>query len=262
MSAPAAARAGAAAPVASRVWRWLLLYAAIAGAWAALVASHLDFTRFRLAAGPGLGAEFWRAVCASQPTFPAALGLWSLMAVGMMAPAAVPMLRTYDDLIEAGAARARGFWSLLAGFLAVWLAFSLLAASAQLALQRAGLLAPDGSSTSRALTASLLALAGLYQWTPLKHACLRACRSPIARFAGDFRASGGYALRKGIAEGVLCLGCCWALMSLAFALGVMNLAFMGLATALMIAEKTGLLGRGGSYALGAALLGASLITLT
>lgn len=261
MSAPAAARAGARAPTAYRAWRWLFFYAAIVVAWAALVASHLDFTRFRLVEGPGLGAEFWRAMCASQPTFPVALGLWSLMAVGMMAPAAVPLLRTYDELIEAGAARASGFWLLLAGFLAVWLAFSLLAASAQLALQRVGLLAPDGSSTSRWLSAGLLGLAGLYQFTPLKHACLRACRSPLARFAGDFRASGGYALRKGIAEGALCLGCCWALMSLALALGVMNLAFMGAATALMIAEKTGLLGRSGSHALGAALCAASLITL-
>lgn len=253
MSAVAPARAAAS----ERAWRWLAFYAAIAGAWALLAALHLDFTRARL----GAGGEFWRAMCASAPSFGAMAAMWSLMAVGMMAPAAVPMLRAYDDLVGAGAARARGFWALASGFLAVWLAFSLAGAAAQLGLGRAGLLAPDGSSTSPALTSALLLVAGLYQFTPLKHACLRACRAPILRFLGDFERGAGYAFRKGVAEGALCLGCCWALMSLAFALGVMNLAFMGLATALMIAEKTDLLGRRGSHALGAALCAAALFPL-
>jgi predicted metal-binding membrane protein len=242
---------------AQRAVRWTVFYAGVAGAWLALAALHLDFTRARLTAG-GFSAEFWRAMCASAPSLPAMLAMWSLMALAMMAPAAAPMLRTYDHLVQARAARARGFWALLAGFLAVWLAFALLAASAQLALQRAGLVAPDGSSTSRALTCALLALAGAYQFTPLKHACLRACRAPIARFLGDWRGTVAYAFRKGVAEGALCLGCCWALMSLGFALGVMNLAFMGVAMLVMIAEKTGALGARGSHALGAALCAAAL----
>jgi predicted metal-binding membrane protein len=242
---------------AQRALRWTLFYAGIAGAWFALAALHLDFTRLRLGGGLA-GDAFWRALCASAPAFPAMLAMWALMSLGMMAPAAVPMLRTYDDLVHARAANARGFWALLAGFLAVWLAFSLLAAGAQFALQRAGLLAPDGSSTSRAFTSALLALAGAYQFTPLKHACLRACRAPIARFLGDWHATLAYAFRKGLAEGVLCLGCCWALMTLGFALGVMNLAFMGVAMLVMIAEKTGALGARGTRALGAALCAASL----
>jgi predicted metal-binding membrane protein len=241
-----------------RALRWAAFYAGIAAAWFALAALHLDFTRLRLTANLP-GDAFWRALCASAPAFPAMLAMWALMALGMMAPAAAPMLRSYDDLVRARAASARGFWALLAGFLAVWLAFALCAAGAQLGLQRAALVAPDGSSTSRALSAALLALAGLYQFTPLKHACLRACRSPLARFLGDWRDSVAYALRKGAAEGALCLGCCWALMALGLALGVMNLAFMGVAMLVMIAEKTGALGARGSHALGAALCAASLM---
>lgn len=242
---------------AQRALRWALFYAGIAGAWLALAALHLDFTRLRIGSSLA-GDAFWRALCASAPSFPAMLAMWSLMSVGMMAPAAVPLLRTYDDLVHARAANARGFWALLAGFLAVWLAFSLAAAGAQLALQRAGLVAPDGSSSSRALTSALLALAGAYQFTPLKHACLRACRAPITRFLGDWRGTLAYAFRKGAVEGALCLGCCWALMALGFALGVMNLAFMGLAMLVMIAEKTGALGARGTRVLGAALCAASL----
>jgi predicted metal-binding membrane protein len=254
------ARLGSAAPrVSAHAWRWSAFYAGIALVWAALAALHLDFTQLRLASGLA-GDAFWRAFCVSAPSFPALLAMWALMSVGMMAPAALPMLRVYDDFVRARAANARGFWALLAGFLAVWLAFSLAAATAQLALARAGLLAPDGSSTSRALTSALLALAGAYQFTPLKHACLRACRAPLLRFLADFEASAAYALRKGAAEGALCLGCCWALMSLALALGVMNLAFMGVAMLVMIAEKTGALGERGTHALGLALCAASLTT--
>jgi predicted metal-binding membrane protein len=253
----AAASALARSP--QRALRWAAFYAGIAFAWLALAALHLDFTRLRLTADLP-GDAFWRALCASAPAFPALLAMWALMALGMMAPAAAPMLRTYDDLVRARAATASGFWALLAGFLAVWLAFALVAAGAQLAFQRAALLAPDGSSTSSALTAAVLALAGLYQFTPLKHACLRACRSPLLRFVGDWRDSIAYALRKGAAEGVLCLGCCWALMALGLALGVMNLAFMGVAMLVMIAEKTGVLGARGSHALGAALCAAAVMT--
>ena len=90
----------------------------------------------------------------------------------------------------------------------------------------------------------------------------RACRAPLARFLGDWDARALYAFRKGFREGAWCLGCCWALMLLAFAAGVMNLAFMGFATLVMIAEKTALLGRRGSLALGLALCAAGALTLT
>jgi predicted metal-binding membrane protein len=238
-----------------------VFYTLIAAAWVLLFAAHLEFTRARLAFDAPFAPEFWRAMCAKQPSFPAIAAMWSLMTIGMMAPAAAPMLRTYDDLLHAGAGTRTGFWFLLAGYLAVWLGFSLLGASAQLGLQHAGLLAPDGSSTSHVLSAALLAFAGLYQFSALKHACLRACRAPLTSFLGDWRAGWGYAFRKGVTEGVFCLGCCWALMALAFAAGVMNLLFMGLAMALMIAEKTALLGPRGSRALGAALCLASAFVL-
>ena len=242
--------------------RWFLFYALIAAMWLLLFTAHLDYTRARMAFDAPFAPEFWRAMCATQPGFPAIVAMWSLMAVGMMAPAAVPMLRTYDDLVHARAGSHLGFWSLLAGYLAVWLGFSLLGAGAQLGLQHAALLAPDGSSSSRELSAGLLAFAGLYQFSALKNACLRACRSPLTSFMGDWRPGAAYAFRKGVTEGVFCLGCCWALMLLAFAAGVMNLLFMGLAMLLMIAEKTPLVGRRGSRMLGAALCLAAVFVLS
>ena len=111
------------------------------------------------------------------------------------------------------------------GYLSVWLAFSLVAASLQLVLGATGLLSADDRLGPR-LSGLFLLGAGLYQATPLKSSCLRHCRNPLTFFLARWRDGPVGALRMGIGHGVFCLGCCWALMALALVLGVMNLAWM------------------------------------
>jgi predicted metal-binding membrane protein len=173
------------------------------------------------------------------------------MAAAMMAPTALPAFATYEDLGHSTETRTG---ALVAGYLGVWLGFSVLAAGAQMALFDAGLLTAFGDSRSGALSAALLALAGAYQFSPAKAACLSKCRRPLAFFMAHWDEG---AWRNGVRLGLVCLGCCWALMALAFVGGVMNLAFMGLATVIMVLEKLPQPGRYLTRPLGVVLLAAS-----
>jgi len=205
------------------------------------------------------GAEFWASLCVVTPD---AAGLfritlmWVLMSGAMMAPTALPAFATYDDLAHAQSGTR--FGALVGGYLLVWFGFSLLAASLQMGLFLAGLLDPLGQSLSRVLSGALLIGAGLYQFSALKEACLSKCRRPLTFFMQHWDEG---ALRNGIRLGAVCIGCCWALMLLAFVGGVMNIAFMGLATFVMIFEKLPDLGRFITRPLGVVLCvsGATLI---
>jgi predicted metal-binding membrane protein len=229
---------------------WLALFGLILAAWAALYAMSVP-AELR-AAGRIYGTEFWADLCTLTPDaagFARMVLMWALMSAAMMAPTALPAFATYDDLSQSGAQTR--FSALIAGYLAVWLGFSLAAAAMQLVLLRAGLLDPLGSSASAVLTAGLLAAAGAYQFSALKEACLSKCRAPLTFFLQHWDEG---ALRNGLRLGAVCLGCCWALMLLAFVGGVMNLAFMGLATLLMVFEKLPEIGRWLTRPLGGALL--------
>lgn len=236
---------------------WLLLYGAIALAWLGLYLMQLPDDGFTQA----FGKDFWRSICVSQISFFNLFFMWTLMSGAMMAPTALPMLATYDDLRHAGAGTIAGFWGLLAGYLLVWFGFSLAAAAAQQWLFEARLLNINGQSTSPALSAGLLALAGLYQFSNLKDACLTACRAPLLTFIGKEQAGLADAFMHGLREGLACLGCCWALMLLAFVGGTMNLVFMGLAMVLMLVEKLPQLGTYVTRPLGSVLLAASPLVL-
>jgi len=237
---------------------WLLLFGAILAAWSVLylMAVPADLR----AAGRVYGAQFWAELCTLTPDAAGYLRMvlmWGLMSAAMMAPTALPAFATYEELAETGAQTR--FGALVGGYIAVWLGFSLLAAGAQMALFQAGLLDQLGTSLSAGLSAGLLAVAGAYQFTSLKEACLSKCRAPMMFFLQHWD-EGPW--RNGLRLGAVCLGCCWALMLLAFAGGVMNLAFMGLATGLMVLEKLPQIGRWLTRPLGAALLlGAALIAL-
>jgi predicted metal-binding membrane protein len=233
-------------------WHWLGLFAGILAAWAALYAMALPADL--RAAGRIYGAEFWESLCTVTPDAAGYLRIslmWMLMAGGMMAPTALPALATYDDLRHSGQTR---FGALLAGYLAVWIGFSLAAAGLQLGLFQMDLISAFGDSRSTVLSAVLLALAGLYQFSPVKEACLAKCRAPLTFFFQHWEEG---AWRMGLRLGAVCLGCCWALMLLAFVGGVMNLAFMGLAMVIMVVEKLPDLGRYVTRPLGAGLLVAS-----
>ena len=229
---------------------WLTLFGAVLVSWIALYA---------MSAPPELrdasrvfGSEFWVDLCTVKPDL-AGFGrlalMWILMSTAMMLPTAVPALAVYDDIGHAGART--DFTALAAGFLAVWAGFSLVAAGLQMALSRQGLLSDFGDSRSTWLSATLLAAAGAYQFSALKAACLSKCRTPIAFFLQHWDDG---AFRLGLRLGASCLGCCWALMLLAFVGGVMSLAFMGAATFIMIIEKLPEIGRWVSRPLGIGLL--------
>ncbi|RME15164.1 MAG: DUF2182 domain-containing protein [Alphaproteobacteria bacterium] len=182
-------------------------------------------------------------VAAGAANFWALAAMWGLMAAAMMLPTFVPALKTFLDLGIAGAATTRGAVALVGGYLALWLVASLGGAAAQFGLSRAGMLAQDGRSLSLWLNAALLTGAGLYQFSVLKAACLSKCRLPLTFFIERWRPGLWPALGMGWSLGLICLGCCWALMLLGFVGGTMNLMWMGAATAFMALEKMPEIGR-------------------
>lgn len=238
---------------AMRGLHWLALFGLILLAWTVLYAMALPGDL--RAAGRMYGADFWASLCTVTPDaagFTRIVLMWMLMSAAMMAPTALPAFATYDDLSQT-AADTR-FSHLVTGYLAVWAGFSLLAAAVQMALFRADLISAFGDSRSGLLSAGLLALAGAYQFSPVKEACLSKCRMPLTFFMQHWD-EGPW--RNGLRLGMVCLGCCWALMLLAFVGGVMNIAFMGVATLIMIFEKLPDIGRYLTRPLGAVLLAAS-----
>ncbi|HSA83158.1 MAG TPA: DUF2182 domain-containing protein [Geminicoccaceae bacterium] len=166
--------------------------------------------------------------------------MWAIMMVGMMLPSAAPMILLYDRVRERQEASgtslaATGVFAL--GYLIAWTLFSLGAAAAQWALEQAALLSPMMVSGSPWLGGGLLIAAALYQWTPLKHACLVRCRSPITFLAHHWRPGNSGALRMGLRHGLYCIGCCWVLMALLFVGGVMNLLWIALLALFVLLEK-------------------------
>ena len=232
---------------------WLALFGLILSAWVMLYAMALPADL--RASARIFGAEFWESLCTVTPDaagFGRVVLMWALMAAAMMAPTALPAFATYEDLGRSTQVR---FGALVAGYLIVWLGFSLFAGGLQMALFGAGLVSAFGDSLSVWLSAGLLMIAGLYQFSPVKEACLSKCRAPLTFFMAHWDEG---PLRNGVRLGLVCLGCCWALMLLAFVGGVMNIAFMGLATLIMVIEKLPAYGRLLTRPLGAVLIAAGL----
>jgi predicted metal-binding membrane protein len=240
---------------------------------AALAWLHLA----HLALGMEAGAMAEAAMAAPAPwdaaRFALALAMWAVMMVAMMLPGAAPMV-----LLFAALERKRGAGldlpsrtaAFVLAYLLVWTAFSVAAVAAQWALGEAALLSPALASTSPVLGGALFVAAGLYQLTPLKYACLRRCRSPIQFLAASWRPRTTGALRMGLAHGAWCVGCCWPLMALLFAGGVMNLLWVAAIAGFVLVEKAaprgelaartggGLMLAFGAYLLLRPLLGTSL----
>ena len=153
----------------------------------------------------------------------------------------------------------RPWWAFLVGYLTIWVGFSAGATTAQLWLIRRNLVGHNGSSTSLALSAALLATAGAYQFTSLKRRCLTECVSPMTFFLKFWRDGVRGGARMGVRHGLSCLGCCWALMLLAFVGGVANIWFMVLSAAVMTIEKLPAMSRLVTVPLGVGLLAASAV---
>ena len=191
----------------------------------------------------GTGGPFAPAFGAWAPAdFAFMFAMWSVMMVGMMTPSVAPTVLLYAAVgrkaAESGAPLASTGW-FFAGYLAVWIAFSALATFAQWALTSLALLTPMMATASTVFGGVLLVAVGLYQWTPLKNTCLRACQAPLDFLMahGGFRVEPFGAVRLGVAHGTYCLGCCFALMALLFVSGIMNLLWIAGLTILILLEK-------------------------
>jgi predicted metal-binding membrane protein len=201
----------------------------------------MDMTGFRvipsgngamtLAEAPWTGIEF---------TF--VLAMWAVMMVGMMTPSAAPMILLYARVGRQATAQGKPFaasgW-FAGGYLLVWSCFALAATVTQWAFERASLLTPMMGSAGETFGGVVLIGAGLYQWTPFKEACLLQCQSPLTFIQrhGGFRGTAPGALRLGLRHGAYCVGCCWALMTLLFVGGVMNVLWIAAIAALVLLEK-------------------------
>jgi predicted metal-binding membrane protein len=187
--------------------------------------------------------------------------MWAVMMVGMMLPSASPLLLLYGSVARrsgTGSSAALQIYALAAGYLVVWALFSLAATALQRLLSKLLFVSSMMEVTSPAVGATLLLIAGVYQLTPFKHACLRTCRSPLGFLMSRWRKGTGGAFRMGLEHGALCVGCCWALMLLLFAGGVMNLAVIAALTAFVAFEKLTPFGPQGARISGVALIVAAL----
>lgn len=186
--------------------------------------------------------------------------MWAVMMAAMMLPSALPMVLTFAQLsVRSGdQARGRGF---AAGYLAVWFAFSAGATAGQWGLQAADWIDQMIVSTSPVLTALLLLIAGAYQFSPLKKLCLAGCRTPFGFLLGEWRPGARGAFVMGLRHGLICVGCCWALMALLFVGGVMNLPWIAALSLAVAIEKLARNGQRMAASLGLALLAAGAVRL-
>jgi predicted metal-binding membrane protein len=231
------------AAIASLAWLYTIMVASMSGGGIADTASHMAMPQ----------DQPWRGI-----DFLLMFAMWMVMMVAMMVPSAAPMV-----LVFANASRKRReaqepylHISLFAGaYLVVWAGFAAIATLANWALHRRGLLTSMMGSALPLWGAAILIAAGLYQFTPLKLACLNKCRSPLAFLMSEWREGRVGAFVMGLRHGVFCLLCCWALMVLLFVLGVMNLAWIALLAAFALIEKLATRGPWLSRASGVILLG-------
>lgn len=188
--------------------------------------------------------------------------MWAVMMVAMMVPSAAPMILTFATVNRNRRTAAGNVfvptWIFLAGYLTIWTAFSLLATLLQWALHSASLLAPMTLTVGPAIGGSLFIVAGLYQWTPIKDACLTRCAAPLDFLLGCWREGKGGALVMGLHHGLYCVGCCAFLMTLLLVLGVMNLLWVAALGGLVLVEKLAKTSRFATRAFGVAFVVAGI----
>ena len=219
-------------------------------AWLCIVAlSGLGWAYLALAAGVaeanglrGLIAALCRpaAVTGFSPADLALVfAMWGAMVFAMMLPTAGPMIFTYAEIADTAARKGEcivsPFW-LTAGYAAVWLGFALMAALLQAALTSLALL-DAVASTSWLFSAAVFGLAGVYQFSHLKQACLSVCQRPFPFFFANWTTKRNEVFRLGLRQGLHCLGCCWAIMLLMLVTGAMNVVWMVALGLVMTAEK-------------------------
>jgi predicted metal-binding membrane protein len=166
--------------------------------------------------------------------------MWGAMILAMMLPTAGPMILTYAEIADTAARKGERAVSpvvLIAGYAVVWFGFAAVLAVLQVALTRAALLDPAMASTSVLFSGAVFLAAGAYQFSALKHACVTRCQQPFPFFFANWSDRPRDVVRLGVRQGFYCVGCCWAMMLVMFAVGVMNVIWMAGLGFIMAAEK-------------------------
>ena len=166
--------------------------------------------------------------------------MWTMMMLAMMLPSAAPMILNFDRISKhrSNHSTSRPDSLVFVGtYVVVWVACSVLATGLQWGLQRSGMLSTMITSQSAWLASSIFILAGSYQFSPLKHACLGRCRNPLIFLMQEWREGLSGVWIMGLKHGLYCAGCCWALMLLLFTAGAMNLVWILFLMLLVAFEK-------------------------
>ena len=187
--------------------------------------------------------------------------MWGGMMAAMMLPTLVPTLRTYEDLIRAADGTRAGWLGVLLGYFIVWLGFAAVIAGGQLALLFGGVIDMLGIPKATWMSGALLIAVGAFQFTRAKEVCHGVCHAPMTYFLAKWRTGFAGGMRMGLGLGTFCVGCCWGFMVLGFAGGMMNLAWMGLATLFMVLEKLPQIGHRVTKPMGGLLILSGLAVL-
>ena len=254
-------RAGRASALAVVHSRWLV-YASVSASillsWAVLLAAAAEQAKASLPDQAMAGGWLLRtlpdwlagplSLCLTPAARPGGLAgftalalMWCLMAVAMMLPSGAPLIRTYCEIADTAQAKGEPVVHplvLIAGYLSVWFVASLLFAGTTVVVQAVTGPTDFASPYAGFVGAGALAIAGLYQFTGLKDACLKRCRSPFATLFARWTTRSAGVFRLGAEQGLWCLGCCWALMLVMFAVGLMNVFWMALIGLFTMIEKS------------------------
>lgn len=232
------------------------LILAIAGAWILAVAVEMtgDAAWLHHDRLLGNGQTLWQAL-------PLWLLAWQAMTVAMMLPSSLPLVRLFAHASAGQPQPRQAMVAFLGGYASVWSAFAVLALLGDSVVHR--VVEANGwlQAHQWVIGGSVLAVAGGFQFTSLKEVCLRQCRHPAAFLLRYYERGTGGGFKLGARHGVFCVGCCWALMLVMFAVGAVSLVWMAVLAALMVHEKTRPLGARGVPITGIALLGVASVTL-
>jgi predicted metal-binding membrane protein len=245
-------------PPRERAIVWAGLAAITALAWIALARIPMPAAAMGSAPMPGMRMAVATAPLAWSATDAWLIfAMWAVMMVAMMIPSAVPMIEMYARIARGNAdSRAWFTWAFVGGYAVAWTLFGAAATAAQWGLARAAMM-PAAMRVGPIAGAAILAVAGIYQLTPLKNACLAHCRSPIGFFMTEWRGGAAGALVMGLKHGAFCIGCCWMLMALLFVAGVMNLLWIAALAVVVLLEKVTPWGRAIASVSGVAMIAAA-----
>jgi predicted metal-binding membrane protein len=225
----------------------LFLLAGLAWAYMLWLATDMDMGGMDMSGFRMIPAGMALMVPTTAPwnvtEFAFVFAMWAVMMVGMMTPSATPMILIYARVGRQAAQQGKPFASsswFASGYLLAWIGFALVATFGHWTLERGNWLTPEMAIASGTLSGIVLVAAGLYQWTPLKDACLRQCQGPVQFIQrhGGFRPDALGSLVLGVRHGGYCIGCCSVLMAILFVGGVMNVLWIAAVMLLVLLEKT------------------------